>query len=230
MPKDDIKALFDEAKGHLQKGVRRKTITDGVLSPAAGSAPQPPRPRERQPTPLPAAELESSPDQAVPAGSAPDDGPVSSAFDAREAPTRAARRRPAPVLPAADSVYPHYAAASLPGVTPSVMARADKIPLVRLLIIIAAVSTGVGGAAAAIGAAVVSIITALRPPSNAEIMKRIELLETRVNGDFGLPLEVKTRQDKDEAIEKRIGDHERALKKLKDEMPLKVKPAVVVHR
>ena len=77
------------------------------------------------------------------------------------------------------------------------MARAARTPLARLLVIIAAACTGVAGVITATGAAVVNVIATISEANarrtNAEIDRRLDAVETRVNGGFGLPLETKTR-------------------------------------
>lgn len=91
---------------------------------------------------------------------------------------------------------------------PSLMAKATKTPLLRVLALVAAASTGVAGAVTATGAAVVSVINAVaeakRPANYAEIERRFAALEVRVNGDFGLPLETATRQKKEAELEASI--------------------------
>jgi hypothetical protein len=85
--------------------------------------------------------------------------------------------------------------------TSSFAARAARTPLARLLVMAAAATTGLAGVVTATGAAVVSVITAVGEAnarrSNAEIDRRLEAVETRVNADFGLGLETETRQKKD---------------------------------
>jgi hypothetical protein len=92
--------------------------------------------------------------------------------------------------------------------TPSMMARAARTPLARLLVMLAAATTGIAGVITATGAAVVSVVNAVAEANarrqNPEIDRRIEAVETRVNGGFGLPLEVETRQKKDEEIVKEL--------------------------
>jgi hypothetical protein len=88
--------------------------------------------------------------------------------------------------------------------TPSMMARAARTPLARLLVMIAAATTGIAGVVTAIGAAVVNVVQAVAEAnarrSNAEIDRRLDAVETRANGDFGVKLETKSRQEKDAEI------------------------------
>jgi uncharacterized membrane protein YccC len=69
---------------------------------------------------------------------------------------------------------------------------------------IAAACTGVAGVVTAIGAAVVNVVQATAEAnarrSNAEIDRRLDAVETRVNGRFGLDLEEKARREKDAEI------------------------------
>jgi hypothetical protein len=85
------------------------------------------------------------------------------------------------------------------------MARAATTPLARLLVLIAAATTGAAGVITACGAAVVNVIDSVADAkarrTNVEIDRRLDAIETRVNGDFGLKLETETRQKKDEALE-----------------------------
>lgn len=218
MPKDDIDGLFDKAEEHL-KAIRReeKTITDGMLSPSEDSAPMPPK--AKVPRPAPKAQAEPEPEL----GSNPESAPV---FDAREAPTkqqpgRGRRRREAII----ESSYPSYAPhTELADISPSVIERSAKVPFLRMLMLIAAASAGVTGIVAATGAAVVNIIAALRPASNADIAKRLDGIETRVNGDFGLGLEVQTRQAKDDELKKAIEEVQKAQKELKERFVVKGTP------
>ena len=92
--------------------------------------------------------------------------------------------------------------------TPSVMARAARTPLARLLVMLAAATTGIAGVITATGAAVVSVVNAIAEANarrqNPEIDRRIDAIETRVNGRFGLDLEEKARREKDEAIMREV--------------------------
>lgn len=219
MPKEDIKDLFDDAREHLQKGVRRheKTITDGVFEPPLASAPgapklAPPRPAQRVPKPAP--ELDSVPDN---------DAPVSSAavFDDREAATKPAGRRRRAPLPLPEAPFPSYMPPA--ALTPSVMAKAAKLPLLKQLVIVITAATAVSGIITALGAAIVNIITALRPPSNYEIERRLDAMETRLSGDFGMTLETQTRQKKDEELGTKLDKLEKAQKAIQNHLPLEVK-------
>jgi hypothetical protein len=88
------------------------------------------------------------------------------------------------------------------------MARAAVAPFTRTLALIVAASTGIAGVVTATGAAVVNVIDSVTESrarrTNAEIDRRLDAIETRVNGDFGLPLETKTRQEKDDELEQEI--------------------------
>jgi hypothetical protein len=200
MPKDDMQSLLDHAKEHIKKGAAEK---EAVLSPA---------PRPTVPRPRPA--LPPGPDSAP--ESSPESAPV---FDPREAVTR---ELPRPRVPAPVDV----SMAELAGVTPSLMVQAARLPLARMLIIIAASSAAVTGVVAAVGAAAVNVITALRPASNAEIRTELDAVKVRVNGDFGMKLETETRQKKDAELEKKIEDLSLAQQKLAASIPNKVKVRV----
>jgi hypothetical protein len=213
MPKDDIKSLLGEAKDELKAVIRPKqsTVRDGMLQPADGSAPG----SARATVPRPRPKEDPLPTMIVPGY---DD------FAAREAPTAPARprRRPEP-LPQA---YPSLPPVDAPVLTPSVMASVSRVPLGRLLVVIAASGAAVTGVVAAIGASVVNVIVALRPPSNADIERKLQAIETRVNGDFGLPLEQKTRQEKDAELERKVEAVGREVKALRNALPTKVKVQV----
>ena len=103
----------------------------------------------------------------------------------------------------------------VPDKRPSFMARAAATPLTRTLALIVAASTGVAGVITATGAVIVNVIDSVTESrarrTNAEIDRRIDAIETRVNADFGLPLETKTRQEKDDELEHKI-------ERLQDEM------------
>lgn len=212
MPKDDIKSLLGEAKAEL-KGVvrpRQPTVTDGVLQPADDSAPGAgrqavvPRPRPRV-----------GPSEAtviVPEAE----------FDPREADTVPARRRAQPQLELPSLPPP----AEVPAMTPSVMASVARVPLGRLLVVIAASGAAITGVVAAIGAAAVNVIVALRPPANVVVMQEIEALKTRANGDFGLKLETQTRQEKDAELEKKLEKVDQRLNAITNALPTKVKVKV----
>lgn len=92
--------------------------------------------------------------------------------------------------------------------TPSVMARAARTPLARLLVMIAAACTGLAGVVTATGAAVANVIASVAEANarrtNGEIDRRIEAVETRVNGRFGLDLEEKARREKDDELLREI--------------------------
>lgn len=91
-----------------------------------------------------------------------------------------------------------------PEETPSFAVRAARTPLARLLVLIAAAATALAGVIAAIGSATTSIIGAVADAkarrTNVEIDNRLNAVETRVNGDFGVTLETQTRQKKDEEL------------------------------
>lgn len=80
----------------------------------------------------------------------------------------------------------------------------ERYPLARVLALTAAAGTALAGLVAALGASVVNIIEATTEAkarrTNAEIEVRLQAIETRVNGDFGLPLETKARQEKDDEL------------------------------
>jgi hypothetical protein len=83
------------------------------------------------------------------------------------------------------------------------MARATT-PFARTLALVIAASTGLAGVITATGAVVVNVIDATTEArarrTNAEIDRRLDAIETRINGDFGLKLETETRQKKDEEL------------------------------
>jgi len=88
---------------------------------------------------------------------------------------------------------------------PSMAARAAQLPLARLLAVIAAAATGIAGIITALGGAVVNIIAALKPSQeHGQLSRRIDAIETRVNGDFGVTLEAETRRKKDEELGKAV--------------------------
>ena len=203
MPKDDMRSLLDDATVHIKKE------KEALVPPPARTAV--PRPRTR-PAPPPEPDPISAPE------ASPESVPV---FDPREAVTKQALPRPR-YQPPVDVVLP----SELAGVTPSIMAQAARMPLARVLIVIAACSAAVTGVVTAIGAAVVNVITALRPASNNEIRAELDAVKTRVNGDFGVKLETETRQAKDAEIEKKIEALALAQKKLSDSLPSKVKVRV----
>ena len=105
-----------------------------------------------------------------------------------------------------------------PRETPSFMARTANTPIARLLVMIAATATAVTGVVTATGAAVVSVINATGEANarktNAEIDRRIDAIEVRVNGRFGLDLEEKARQKKDEEIDDELGRIRARIRKL----------------
>jgi HAMP domain-containing protein len=84
---------------------------------------------------------------------------------------------------------------------PGVPSLSTRAPFLRTLALVAAVCTGLAGVITATGAAIVSIIDAWAETSarrtNAEIDRRLDAMEKRVNGDFGLTLETTTRQKKE---------------------------------
>lgn len=90
-----------------------------------------------------------------------------------------------------------------PSGRPSFMARATT-PFARTLALVIAASTGLAGVITATGAVVVNVIDATTEArarrTNAEIDRRLDAIETRINGDFGLKLETETRQKKDEEL------------------------------
>lgn len=83
---------------------------------------------------------------------------------------------------------------------------------------IAATATAVTGVITATGAAVVSVINATGEANarktNAEIDRRLDAIEVRVNGRFGLDLEEKARQKKDEEIDDELGRIRARVRKL----------------
>ncbi|HEX9641818.1 MAG TPA: hypothetical protein VGB13_10960 [Candidatus Krumholzibacteria bacterium] len=200
MPKDDIEGLFDKAEEHLKATRRAEPLS------VPGAAP--PKPTVPRPRPKPEASPVSEP------------APV---FDAREAPTKQlpGRRRRAG---AEESVYPPVVQASESvDMDAMIVRQATRLSFGRTLVLIAAAGTAVSGIIAATGAAVVNVITAMRPPSNVEIAKRLDGMETRLNGDFGLKLETETRQKKDEELDKKIEKVENKVKTLANALPAKVK-------
>lgn len=92
-----------------------------------------------------------------------------------------------------------------PAKTPSFV---ERYPITRTLALIAAAGTALAGCIAALGAAVVNIIEASTEArarrTNAEIEVRLQAIEARVNGDFGMKLETETRQKKDEELEREL--------------------------
>ncbi len=88
------------------------------------------------------------------------------------------------------------------------MARAARTPLARLLVMIAAACTGVAGVVTATGAAVSNVIATVAEANarrtNVEIDRRIDAVEARVNGGFGLPLETKTRIENEAKVSDEI--------------------------
>lgn len=101
-----------------------------------------------------------------------------------------------------------------------------RVPLARLLILVAAATTGLAGVITATGAAVVSIVDAVAAakarPANVEIDRRLDAFETRINGDFGLKLETETRQKKEAEFDGRLDKMRaelEALKNARDESP-----------
>ncbi len=81
-----------------------------------------------------------------------------------------------------------------------------------MLALIVAACTGLAGVITATGAAISNVIDSIAESrarrTNVEIDRRLDAIETRVNGDFGLKLETETRQKKEAEIEESI----RALK------------------
>ncbi len=102
--------------------------------------------------------------------------------------------------------------------TPSMMARAARTPLARLLVMIAAATTGIAGVVTATGAAVVQVIDSVAEAnarrSNVELERRIDAVETRANGKFGLDLEEKARLKKEEETEDELARIRSRLRKL----------------
>ncbi len=100
----------------------------------------------------------------------------------------------------------------------SYMARAATMPLAKLLALAVTAATALVGLVTATGAAVVQVINATAEAnarkSNTEISRRLDLVETRVNGDFGLPLETKARQAKEAEVEDELGRLRARVRKL----------------
>ncbi len=100
----------------------------------------------------------------------------------------------------------------------SVLARAAHTPLARLLVMIAAATTGIAGVFTALGAAVVQVVDSVAEAnarrSNVELDRRIEAIEVRVNGRFGLDLEEKARQRKDDEVDEELGRVRSRIRKL----------------
>lgn len=92
--------------------------------------------------------------------------------------------------------------------TPTFGDKMARTPLPRLIALIAATCTAGAGLVTATGAAAVNVIEAWTDAkarrTNAEIDRRLDAIETRVNGDFGLPLETAARQKKDAEIDDEI--------------------------
>lgn len=91
-----------------------------------------------------------------------------------------------------------------------------------MLALIVAACTGLAGVITATGAAISNVIDSVAEAkarrTNAEIDRRLDAIETRVNGDFGLKLETETRQKKDDELEKAITVlRERMRRREKDE-------------
>jgi hypothetical protein len=74
-----------------------------------------------------------------------------------------------------------------------------------LLVLIAATCTGLAGVITALTAGVVSVVNAVAEAnarrSNVAIEHRLDAIETRVNGGFGLPLETEARHKKEVEFE-----------------------------
>jgi hypothetical protein len=102
-----------------------------------------------------------------------------------------------------------------PAPNASLMAQAEKVPILKTLAILGGASASLAALVTAIGTVVVNIITAQRPASIADLEEKIVSVESRVNGRFGLDLEEKARIAKDEELAKKDADHERDITELK---------------
>jgi hypothetical protein len=122
---------------------------------------------------------------------------------------------PAPVsLPAPPAV---------PGLNPSLIEKASGFPFPKLLVLIAAAGVAGSGFVAALGQAASQIISALKPSYERtqlkqEIEQELEPIKARVNANFGLDEETKTRRAKD-------GEHDEAIAKLRGDFGA-VKPSL----
>lgn len=112
---------------------------------------------------------------------------------------------------------------------PSFMARAAQTPLARILVLAATAATATAGVVTATGAAVVSVINAVAEAnarrSNVEIERRLEAVETRMQGRFGLDLEEKARQAKDEELAEELALTRGELRELGARVPAKKRAA-----
>lgn len=83
------------------------------------------------------------------------------------------------------------------GVTPSIAAAADKVPLAKWLVIIGAVFTGATGFVMATGQVIVSVLNASRPVTidnvRRELDERLKKVEARAAADWGLTAETNAR-------------------------------------
>jgi hypothetical protein len=133
---------------------------------------------------------------------------------------------PRNLSPAPVSLPEPYALPSppaVPGLNPSLIAKAASFPLPRLLVLIAASGMAASGFVAALGQAASQIIMALKPSYERtqlkqEIEQELEPIKARVNANFGLDEETKTRRAKD-------GEHDEAIAKLRSDFEA-VKPSL----
>lgn len=90
----------------------------------------------------------------------------------------------------------------------SVYARAAELSFPRLLGLIAAAGAAMSGVVATLGTAAVNVIAAVRQPDAArealELRKKLEAVETRMNGRFGLNLEEDARRTGDDQLHEEL--------------------------
>ncbi len=96
----------------------------------------------------------------------------------------------------------------------SLMAAAERVPILKILAIFAGACTGLAGLVTAIGSTAVNIIQAQRPASNAELLAKIEKVEQRQDGAGGIEIEAKARRAQIEELRAELAAVKAELKTL----------------
>ncbi len=140
----------------------------GLAPPGPGNKLPPPR------VPLVAPELDSTLESPRPEPRKFSPPPFASPQEEQAIEREAIRSGDTVDRPQQVEITPIPSRAPIPGVPASVVAKAERIPLAKWLIIVAAAGTGGGALIAALGQAVTSVIVALRPPTNTELRAEFE--------------------------------------------------------
>jgi hypothetical protein len=170
-----------------------------------GVAP-PPKGTPAPPVPLPAPELDSTLESPQPAPRSLSPAPrdlIPAYFDTATAERPTLQRK---IEEQGDRLVTAPVSTPFPQspVTPSVMAKAEKFPLAKWLLIIGTTAGSLAALATAVGSQITSILTALRPASNAELQEQIRALKAQIEGGSGAAIESKTRIEKDGELQQEI--------------------------